>query len=152
MRLVELYQRTVDIEDNCIRINFHFDCVCAGVRVASVRDGATARLTVQNETEKATHIRGPAWTPASSLQLLVNDVDSETAVSQGFLHVPGNSQGTDIMLRYALPETTTQEIWRDAPAKQESVTFRWRGDDIIDVEPGGCYMAPFAKPCASFGQ
>ncbi len=147
--LIELYERTIDIEDGCIRVNFHLDCSRSGVSVKSVRNGTSSCLTVRNETGKAVLVRIPAFAPKSSLRLLVNAKPLEMTIQGGFALVPGDGPTTDIELHYSLPEHTTEETWRDESATQESVTFKWRGDQIHEVDPVGRYLAPFPKECGS---
>lgn len=36
---------------------------------------------------------------------------------------------------------------RDASAEEDTVTFRWRGDEIADVSSGGPYMEPHPALC-----
>jgi hypothetical protein len=55
-----------------------------------------------------------------------------------------------VTLRYELPETHRHELWREASATQDLLVFHWRGDEIVEVDPGGQYLAPFPKPCGSF--
>ncbi|MDA0748537.1 MAG: hypothetical protein O2954_18615 [bacterium] len=148
--LVELYERTVDITDDYVRVNFHFDYNRSGVHITSVRDGTAARLIIRKETGKAVFVRIPAWAPESSLRIFVNDKPQEVRVQEGFASIPGGVLATQIQLHYSLPEYTTQETWRDEFATQEFIRFTWRGDQILEADPDGPYLAPFAKVCGSF--
>jgi hypothetical protein len=78
--LVEVYDRIIDIGPDTVRVNFHFSCSRAGVRVESVRQGTVARVTVHNSTGKATHIRVPGWAPVSSVQLTVDGRPCDASV------------------------------------------------------------------------
>ena len=147
--LIELQNRAVDIEDRCVRVNFHFDCERPDVRVKSVREGSAAHLTIRNRTGKDLFIRIPGWTDHAALELFANDKPVEIAIREGFALVPGDGAESKIELHYALPEFSTEEVWRDEFATQDLVTFKWRGDEICEVDPIGRYLAPFPKECLS---
>ena len=74
----------------------------------------------------------------------------EVTVREGFAFIPGNGAMTKIELHYSLPEYTVEETWCDEFATQESITFKWRGDQIHEVDHVGRYLAPFPKECRSF--
>ncbi|HCR16328.1 MAG TPA: hypothetical protein DIU35_02505 [Candidatus Latescibacteria bacterium] len=146
--LIELYERTVDIEDNSIRVNFHFNYKRSGVQVISKRENSEAHLTVLNETGKSVYLRIPSWAPKSSLWLTQDGKQIGVKTSDGYACI--SKEPASIELRYALPESTTEETWRDETATQESVSFRWRGDQIYEVDPVGQYFKQFPKECRPF--
>ena len=69
--LIELYRRTVDVEEDAVRMNFHFDREQADISVHCARDGAERRVEVRNGTGKDLLIRAPGWAPEASLHLIV---------------------------------------------------------------------------------
>ena len=148
--LIELYERSVDIEDNCVRVNFHFDFKRADVEVKNVRDDSGAHLTVLNKTGIPVYIRIPSWAPKNSLKLFANDKPLIIEEAAGYVCVSKQDPSTRIELHYALPEYTTEEPWRDESATQDSVTFKWRGDEISEVDVVGRYLEQFPKECLSF--
>jgi len=148
--LIELYERTVDIEDDCIRVNFHFDFAGSGVRINSVRSESEAHLTVLNETAKSVYLRIPSWAPKSSLRLTRDGREIYIETSEGYACVSTEGSPTRIELQYALPEFTTEEPWRDEAAIQDSITFKWRGDQIYEADPVGHYFKQFPKACRPF--
>jgi hypothetical protein len=148
--LIELYERTVDIEDSCIRVNFHFNYKQSGVQVVSTREGTKAHLTILNETAKPVYLRIPSWAPKSSLQLTLNGRQIGIETSEGYTCVSKEGSSTRIELHHALPESTNEETWRDESATQDSVKFKWRGDQIYEADPVGHYFKQFAKDCRPF--
>jgi hypothetical protein len=148
--LIEIYLRTVEVDETCVRINFHFDCNRSGVRVASLRNGSSAHLTIRNDTGKKTHIRIPSWAPRPSLELAVNDNRTDLEIDDNYAVIPGTAVATKIELRYDLPEHAAEEPWCAADATQELATFKWRGDEIREVDPVGRYLEPFPLENGSF--
>ena len=61
----------------------------------------------------------------------------------GFVGTPEGRGPRCVELRFSLPEYSTVEPWRDAFATQRTVTFKWRGDEIVEVDPVGEYLAPY---------
>ena len=148
--LVELYQRTVDIEERTIRVNFHFDYQAPGVRVKSVRRGSRGWVEIQSDTGKEIAIRIPGWVPRASLRLVVNERPVEIEKRGHTVFVAAEGAKTRARLHFALPASESSEQWRDASATQESVVCHWRGDEIMGVDPCGRYLEPFPKECGSF--
>ena len=148
--LIELYERTVDIEDSCIRVNFHFNYKRSGFQVVSTREGTEAHLTVLNETAKPVYLRIPSWAPRSSLRLTQGGSQIGIETSEGYTFLSKEGSSTRIELHYALPESTNEEPWRDESATQDSVTCKWRGDQIYEVDPVGHYFKQFPKECRPF--
>jgi hypothetical protein len=143
--LIELYNRSVDIGDGFIRVNFHFDWARSGVRVKSVRSGSGAQLTVEDESGREILLRVPGWVDRATLVVRVNDEAAEIGIEDGFTKIPAGGGPTKVELHFALPEYETSEIWRDEFATQETATFKWRGDEIYEVDPVGPYPALFPK-------
>jgi hypothetical protein len=142
--LIELWQRTVDTTDSHVRVNFHFDRDLPDVQVKSVRRATEACVTIHsNNPNKDLLIRVPTWTPAESLHINVNSQPLEPVQQNGFLHIASSGLPLQVEMRYCLPEHTDTEPWRDLFATQETVAFKWRGDEIYGVDPVGEYMEPF---------
>ena len=52
-------------------------------------------------------------------------------MENGFVVVAQGKGATTSELRFALPEYEEEELSRDESAEEETVTFRWRGDEIV---------------------
>ena len=141
--LIELYDRCVDIDEEAVRVNLHFDRELPAVQVSSTRDGSTATIVVRNATGKELHVRIPAWTDAESVRVLVDRQVVAADISNGFASVDQKAESTT-ELHFALPRSQVEEQSRDLSAVDETVTFSWCGDEIVDVSAGGPYMA--ARP------
>ena len=147
--LIELWTRTVDVEEETVRVNFHFDRELPEVEVRSERGGSGARVTVVNRTGKELRLRLPGWADRGSCSLTVDGRPVEATVENGFVAVAQGEGAATSELRFALPEYEEEELSRDESAEEETVTFRWRGDEIAGVSNGGPYMAPRPALCQS---
>jgi len=145
--LIEIINRTVDIDDKYVRVNFHLDCDTPAARVRSGRDGTAAHVSVRHATGKDLRVRIPGWVEDSTLNVRVNDRAVEANLQDGFLVVGRENGALQVDIDYSLPEYEVEEVWRDEFATQECVTFKWRGDEIYEVAPVGRYLEPFPKKC-----
>ena len=140
--LIELWQRSVDENENQVRINFHFDYDNTAARVRSVREGTVAHVTVQSKhPDKDLLIRVPGWVPTDSLQITANGQVATPELKMGFISFTATGTPLEVDMHYVLPEYTDIEVWQDKSATGEEVTFHWRGDEICGADPGGPYMA-----------
>ena len=147
--LIELWTRTVDVEEEIVRVNFHFDRELPQVEVRAERRESTGRVTVVNRTGKELRLRLPGWGDVGSCSLTVDGLPVEATVANGFLVVAQKPEVTTSELGFGLPEYEEEELSRDESAGEEAVTFRWRGDEIAGVSSGGPYMAPRPALCRS---
>ena len=148
--LIELFDRGVDVDDDAVRINFHFDRSVPGVEVSSRRDGTTATVVVRNTTGKRLFVRVPAWTAPQSVSASVDGKAARTAVREGFAAMDQAANSTT-ELRFALPRAEVEEQTRDESADGETVSFSWCGDEIVGVSAGGPYMVARPAICESIG-
>jgi hypothetical protein len=149
--LIELYQGAVDIDEQTIRINFHFDYEGPGWRVRCNRDVTDACVEVHNATGKDLFIRIPAWADRSSLLVSRDGARTKLIIREEYAVISRIHTSESVRLSYTLPVYTTVETWRDKFATRETVTFHWRGDEITSVDPIGPYLEPWPKVCSSFG-
>ena len=147
--LIELWTRTVDVEGEVVRVNFHFDRELTEVGVRAERDENGARVTVVNRTGKELRLRFPGWADEGTRSMIVNGRHVKTTVEDGFVVVAQGEGTTTSELRFAVPEYEEEELSRDESAEEETVTFCWRGDEIVDVSSGGPYLAPRPALCRS---
>ena len=147
--LIELWTRTVDVEEEIVRVNFHFDRELPEVAVRAERDENAGRVTVVNRTGKELRLRFPGWADEGTCSVTVDGRPVETTVENGFVVVAQDEGDTTSELRFALHEYEEEELSRDESAEEETVTFRWRGDEIVGVSGSGPYMAPHPALCRS---
>ena len=147
--LIELWTRTVDVEEAFVRVNFHFDYELPEVRVRAERGENGARVTVVNRTGKELRLRYPGWADEGTCSVTVDGRPVEATVENGFVVVAQGEEAATSELRFALPEYEEDELSRDPSAEEDTVTFRWRGDEIADVSSGGPYMEPHPALCRS---
>ncbi len=147
--LIELWTRTVDVEEEIVRVNFHFNREVPGVGVRAERDENGGRVIVVNRTGKELRLRFPGWADECTCSVTVDGRPVETTVENGFVVVAQGEVATTTELRFAVPEYEEEELSRDPSAEEETVTFRWRGDEITGVSGGGAYMAPRPAICHS---
>ena len=147
--LIELWTRTVDVEGEIVRVNFHFDRELPEVGVQAERDENGGRVTVVNRTGKELRLRFPGWADEGTCSVTVDGRPVEATVENGFVVVAQGEGATTSELRFAVPEYEEEELSRDKSAEEETVTFRWRGDEIADVSSGGPYMEPHPALCQS---
>lgn len=149
--LIEVYRSVIAVEHDAVRVNFHCECEQPGIRVGSRRDKGEARVDVCNNTGKELLIRLPGWAPAPSVCLVVNGESVVPDISAGFVRIkPQGVRPVRATLCFVLPQTHTKEKSRESTAKDETLTFHWRGDEITGVDPCGNYLEPFPKLCGSF--
>ena len=142
--LIELWQRSVDLEDHQIRINFHFDRKLPNIQIKAIRQNTEASITVHcSVPNKDLLIRVPTWVPTNTLHLTLNEQSLEAVPENGFVRITAQQAPFIVHMRYSLPADTVTEPWRDRFATQEVVHFKWRGDEIYDVDLPGSYMEPF---------
>ena len=101
-----------------------------------------ARVAVVNRTGKELRLRFPGWADEGTCAVTVDGRPVEATVENGFVVVAQGEGATTSELRFAVPEYEEDELSRDASAEEDTVTFRWRGDEIAGVSSGGPYMAP----------
>ena len=145
--LIEIYDRVVEVEDEAVRINFHFTRKLPAVRVKSARDETTASVSVVNQTGKDMFIRIPLWVPLDTINLTADARPVKPDFRDGFAFVPRGGDRQQVELRYGLPTCCDEEDWRDEDATQESVSLTWRGDEVLSVDVGGPYLSPHLKVC-----
>ena len=148
--LIELYDRTVDVGDDAVRVNFHFERSVPGVEVSSQRDGTTATVAVRNATGKRLFVRVPAWTDPQSVSTSVDGRTTAADIRDGFASMDQDAESTT-EVRFALPRSEVEERTRDEGADSETVTFSWCGDEIVGVSSGGQYMPARPAICESIG-
>ena len=71
--LIELWTRTVDVEEEIVRVNFHFDRKLSQVEVSAERGESTARVAVVNRTGKKLRLRLPGWADPGTCSLTVDE-------------------------------------------------------------------------------
>ncbi|MDE3257249.1 MAG: hypothetical protein OYM47_05390 [Gemmatimonadota bacterium] len=148
--LIELWTRTVDVEGEVVRVNFHFDYDLPELSVRAERGENGARVTVVNRTGKELRLRYPGWADEGTCSVTVDGRPVEATVQNGFVVVAQGEGASTSELRFALPEYEEDELSRDASAEEDTVVaFRWRGDEIADVSSGGPYMEPHPALCRS---
>ena len=143
--LLELYKRSVDIGADFIRVNFHFDWAGAGVRVISERQATRGHLRVEDKSGRKMLLRVPGWVEPATLAVRVQNEAVEVVVENGFAIIPASGGAKKVELDFDLPASQSVERWRDEEATRETVTFKWRGDEIRGVDPTGRYPAFFPK-------
>ena len=146
--LITLFDRSIDIDPDAVRVNFHFDRERSGVRVTSTRDENTATIAVSNATGKQLLVRIPGWTDLETARVAVDGQTVEAAVRDGFVSLAQKGRSRT-ELHFDLPLQEIEEQSRDESCDRETVTFSWRGDEIVDVSSGGPYMSPRPALCAS---
>ena len=143
--LIELWIRTVDVEGAFVRVNFHFDRELPEVGVKAERDENQGRVTVVNRTGKELRLRFPGWADEATCSVTVEGRPVDVTVENGFVVVAQGEGATTSEMRFALPEYEEEEFTRDESAEEDTVTFRWRGDEIAEVSSGGPYLKPHPK-------
>ncbi|NKB69796.1 MAG: hypothetical protein GKR89_22215 [Candidatus Latescibacteria bacterium] len=147
--LVELHDRAIDIEEDCVRVNFHFDKKLNDIQVSTHRRDNQGHLTIDNHIGKSLQVRVPLWADPEAVRIQLNGNVAPLNLINGFAQLPATEGPSRIQLSYSLTETRTPELWRDEWADREEITFIWRGDEIAAVDPLGPYMPPYAKECPS---
>ncbi len=145
--LLELHDRAVDVGADAIRVNFHFDTDRAEISVRSRRRGSEARVRIDNRSGKELRLRLPGWSPAPA-EVQLDGVPSKVHVERSWVLAPGSARKVE--LRFALPATMTEEPVREEDRRPGTLRFHWRGDEIVDIEPCGDYLAPLPAPNGSF--
>ena len=67
--LLELYDRSVDISNKTVRVNFHFDRQLPNLSILCVRNDCTATISVTNNTGKQLQLRLPNLTNSAKSTL-----------------------------------------------------------------------------------
>lgn len=118
--------------DNGIKVYLHFDRKDPHLEIVSRRtDEAT--LSVRTMLPDNVFIRVPGWAPPESVRLTVNGKPAPLNLIGPFAWISRDllREGSEIVLRHALPERTTTE---EMPGGRR-YEFKWRGDEIVGVRP-----------------
>lgn len=131
----DVYTNIVTRDSLGLSVNLHFDYVDPTITLTVDRSNvATVRCTpwVQDNIL----LRVPGWAPADSVQITIDGKPSPTRAIGDYRLVPKTdfAPGTEIVLTHDLPERTTREVM---PVSRNAYELRWRGDEVIDVEPKG---------------
>ena len=104
-------------------------------------------MRIDNRSGKELRLRLPGWSPAPA-EVQLDGVPSKVHVERSWVLAPGSARKVE--LRFALPATMTEEPVREEDRRPGTLRFHWRGDEIVDVEPDGNYLAPLPSPNGSF--
>ena len=147
--LLELYDRSVDISDKTVRVNFHFDRQLPNLSISCVRNDCTATISVTNNTGKQLQLRLPNWTNSAKSTLRVDGQPSTIDIENGYVIVSQRDSESHTELSFELPSYEIVEQTRDESVDEEMVTFGWRGDEIFQVDNGKSYLEPHPSLCKS---
>ena len=136
--LVDIFEHMATKASGVLRVNFHFTCEDANVRLTSVYSNLLGRFTVEPKQMAKLLVRVPRWTPQDRLRLSVNGTARAVRMADAdYLDVSPVKPGDKVVLQYALPLLATTEKDQGVPYE-----FLWRGDDVLGVKPNGT-MYPF---------
>ena len=85
--LLDVYQPSVDIGADFIRVNFHFDWAGAGVRVISERQANRGHLRVEDKSGRKMLLRVPGWVEPATLAVRVQNEAVEVVVELSLIHI-----------------------------------------------------------------
>lgn len=123
-----------------LTVNLHLTADTPLAEVVATRE-AEALLEVRPGAAENVLLRVPAWAPAESLRLAVDGAPQPLTRIGPWLFVSREAlrPGSTIALRHALPERTTTETF----ASGRSYRLRWRGDEVVAVDPHDAGLAMF---------
>jgi len=138
-----------DIQSNIVtqtaiglRVNLHFDYEDENITIKSTRD-KQAKLSVCVKCHTTIMIRIPAWAPEETLGISVdgNTINLQRVGVFALIPVDILKVGSMIELLFDLPEKITTEELHSGT----SYRFKWRGDEIIGVDPQDTPMHYYQK-------
>jgi len=126
--LCDFYQHTAVTDAQGLTLNWHFDYADDRLAVTSRRD-TEALLRVELKHPTALRIRMPAWTPRSSVRVMVGERQLAEPLWLGsYLWLGRDLLGdAPVQVHYALPERVTTE----ACAEGAVYEIAWRGDTTV---------------------
>jgi hypothetical protein len=92
-----------------------------------------AKITVIPKIHDNVMIRIPQWAPEDSISVAVGKQDYPAFCVGSWLHVGKSdiSSGSEIVVRYDLPERTSDEILPSG----KSYNLKWKGDQVVGISP-----------------
>jgi hypothetical protein len=140
--LVDVYNHIVTTTPLGTTVNLHLDYEDKDISVTSHRPplplapqtrgdrGRETTLVIRAQRAGPLAIRVPAWTPAESVKISLNDEPVSGLRIGPYLRVVPAAPGARIALQYALPEKVTQET-----SMMETYEIHWRGDEVVGISP-----------------
>ena len=128
----DVYQNVLTHTPLGLAVNLHFDYVAPEAQIV-VERSRCATVTCRPWVRDNTLLRVPGWAPEESIRLTVDGRDYPLKRIGSYLHVAKDefSPGSEIVLRYAMPERTTREVMRSG----KEYRLHWKGDEVVGISP-----------------
>jgi DUF1680 family protein len=127
---MERRTRHGQVNDDEIRVNFHFDYQDDGVTITTSRgDRGELRMTLPKA--HSVSIRVPGWA-VDSVHIEVDGESVTLQIRDGFACIDTTTPNTIINVSYDLPERMTEETM---PVSGHTYRLVWRGDEIVGIDP-----------------
>jgi len=128
----DIYKHLVTRNSAGLMVNLHFDYTGPEMQMETERSEC-ATLTCRPSIQDNVFLRVPSWAPAQSICLTLDGRDYPMSSVGSYLHVARTDlhPGSEIVLRFELPERTTSETMPSG----KQYHLRWRGDEVIGISP-----------------
>jgi hypothetical protein len=138
--LCDIYAHICTQTKAAIRVNLHFDYEDSKLKITSTRN-QRAKLSVLVKQPGNIMIRVPQWAPQESVHLTIDAKDLPLKRLGHFAWISRDivSENAEIVMSYDLPEQLTQEQMPSGKCYK----FKWRGDEIVGVDPQDDNPLPF---------
>jgi len=128
----DVYGHLVTRSPSGLMANLHFDYAGPEIQMTSERSQC-ATVTCRPWIQDNVLLRVPSWAPPRSFCLTVDGRDYPIIPVGSYLHVARTDlhPGSEIVLRFDLPERTTCETMPSG----KQYHLRWRGDEVVGISP-----------------
>ena len=127
--LVDIYNHIAVRSNAGIKVYFHFDYEDENIKITSIRT-KTAQVTIEPKVKDNILIRIPRWVSKDSVQITVDDKQTELQQIGDFILVARELLSGKIVLTYNLPVSVETEHTAGV-----DYTFLWRGDEVMGIHP-----------------
>ncbi len=148
--LYEAWSGTVQLRPDGVFVNlgFHRDHHAATVKALRPADGG---YEVTAKHGGRYHLRPPAWAPRARSVVLRNGREARAGwggPGARYLVVDRVRSGEVLSLRWPVPHFTQEHPATSVPGRDQTVTVRWVGNQVVGVEPAGRFLPMFGDPGA----
>jgi len=146
--LWEAWQGIVEVHPAGVFVNLPFSRDHAAAQVTAFRpvDGG---FMVEAKQGGDYFLRPPAWADRVAVNLRRGDKLVATVwggPADAYLLCRAVRPGERLMLHWPVPQFTQVFAAQSVPGRNQSVTVKWLGNEVLSVEPRGQYLPMFGNP------
>jgi len=129
--LCDIHDKIIELTDNELRVNFHFDHKANGVEIACRVEGTQRELEVRSQSRRNVFVRIPRWVDQETVSVSVNGKDAPLLMAGDYACISGGPDGNlRAVVKMDLPVRRINEWTNDTDYE-----FTWLGDTVQGITP-----------------